>query len=85
MCSLEFISHQPAAWTSKLQAITMIICMMFYYSLAVDRDMCSTGEDDDVIQHKQMFTLSTTNICLIHTVIYSYKSLKLIHLRLHTI
>lgn len=39
MCSLEFTGLRPATWTSKLQAITMIIWMMFDCSLVVDTDM----------------------------------------------
>ncbi len=70
MCSLEFINLQPAAWTSKLQAIAVIICMMFYYSRAALRDASSAGNDGDAIRHKQVFTLTltTTNTRLKHTI-----------------
>ena len=55
MCSLELISFQPAMWTSKLRAITVIIWMMFYHSLAVDRDMSKDSDgfkDDQVLTHQ---------------------------------
>lgn len=37
MCSQEFISLRQAAWTSKLQLISMSIKIMLFNSLALDR------------------------------------------------